>query len=165
MSKQSGSPFDLPGPAIGGGDEKPKKSAKGFVAIIAVVASGACLLACCGAGGVGSWVWFAKGDKQQAANAKDEAPKPPAKVKDGPAKQDSNEKVTRANFNLLGTPGAFQMLSNAETLLGPAREDSRFGNILRVSWRSRDGRCTIHATYEVLLDRDAMFIGKSIIGD
>ncbi len=71
------------------------------------------------------------------------------------------EKVTRENFVRMPTNMEFK---EAVALLGPAQEDSRFGQMLNVSWRSRNGRCTIRATFEMAAPV-AYLKGKSVYGD
>lgn len=81
-----------------------------------------------------------------------------------PNARDPAEKVTRENFHKLS--GHNRYFSEAQKLLGPARVDSQFGSSFSVSWRSRDGKCTIIATYDAVGDfGDGIMTGRTIFGD
>lgn len=67
------------------------------------------------------------------------------------------EKVTRANYNKI-LPG-FE-LKGTQRILGPGREDARFGQSLNMSWRSKNGGCIIpprFALHLMMVDSPAGF--------
>lgn len=66
------------------------------------------------------------------------------------------ERVNRASFSVMYDK---MSRSDAEQLLGPGRTDAVIGRMVNVSWRSRDGRHTILATFD-----DDRLVSRSILG-